>query len=58
MFEHSEHLVRLSVEWLRLFVEAVLGGTPPPIPGTEGRRNVRIAEAAYESARTGHPVSP
>lgn len=23
MFEHSEHLVRLSVEWLRLFVEAL-----------------------------------
>jgi uncharacterized membrane protein len=23
MFEHTEHLVRLSVEWLRLFVEAL-----------------------------------
>lgn len=26
MFEHSEHLVRLSVEWLRLFVEALGAG--------------------------------
>lgn len=42
---------------LRLFVEAVLQGAPAPIPGSEGRRNVRIAEAAYESARTGQPVS-
>jgi predicted dehydrogenase len=42
---------------LRLFVEAVRSGGPPPVPGTEGRRNVRIAEAAYESARTGRPVS-
>jgi predicted dehydrogenase len=42
---------------LRLFVEAVLNGTPPPIPGREGKRNVVIAEAAYESARTGQPVT-
>lgn len=41
---------------LRLFVESVLNGTPPPIPGAEGKRNVRIAEAAYESARSGQPV--
>ena len=43
---------------LRLFVEAVRTGTPPPIPGAEGRRNVAIAEAAYESARIGQPVAP
>ncbi|HTE16857.1 MAG TPA: Gfo/Idh/MocA family oxidoreductase [Armatimonadota bacterium] len=42
---------------LRLFVEAVQNGTPPPIPAAEGRRNVAIAEAAYQSARTGQPVS-
>jgi predicted dehydrogenase len=41
---------------LRLFVEAVQRGGPSPIPGAEGRRNVAIAEAAYESARTGQPV--
>ena len=40
---------------LRLFVEAVQNGTPPPIPGPEGKRNVVIAEAAYESARTNRP---
>ncbi len=42
---------------LRLFVEAVRGGTPVPVTAREGRRNVRIAEAAYESARTGHAVA-
>ncbi len=42
---------------LRLFVEAVLNGSAPAIPGSEGRRNVAIAEAAYESARTGQPVA-
>lgn len=41
---------------LRLFVEAVQQGAPTPISGVEGRRNVAIAEAAYESARTGQPV--
>lgn len=42
---------------LRLFVESVQSGTPPPVPGPEGKRNVAIAMAAYESARTGVPVS-
>jgi UDP-N-acetylglucosamine 3-dehydrogenase len=42
---------------LRLFVEAVQTGSPVPIPGTEAKRNVAIAQAAYESARTGKPVS-
>ena len=43
---------------LRLFIEAVLSGAPVPIPASEGRRNVAIAEAAYESARTGRPITP
>lgn len=43
-------------EELRRFVEAIRAGGPSPIPGEEGRRNVIIAEAAYESARTGRPV--
>jgi predicted dehydrogenase len=41
---------------LRLFIEAAQQGLPSPIPGNEGRRNVAIAEAAYESARIGRPV--
>ncbi len=41
---------------LRLFVESVLERQPEPISGLEGRRNVEIAVAAYESARTGRPV--
>lgn len=42
---------------LRLFVEAAQSGAPSPIPGSEGKRNVVIAEAAYESARTGQPIT-
>jgi predicted dehydrogenase len=49
-----ENAVRKEV---RLFVEAVQTGTPPPVPGSEGRQNVAVAEAAYESARLGRPVS-
>jgi len=41
---------------LRLFVETILTGAPSPIPAADGRRNVAIAEAAYESARTGEAV--
>ncbi|MBM3456963.1 MAG: Gfo/Idh/MocA family oxidoreductase [Armatimonadetes bacterium] len=41
---------------VRLFVEAVQQGLPSPIPGAEGRENVRVAEAAYQSAETGEPV--
>jgi len=41
---------------LRLFVEAVQSGGPSPVPGHEGRRNVAIAEAAYQSAREGRPI--
>lgn len=41
---------------LRLFVEAVRDGAPSPIPGSEGRANVAVAEAAYESAERGIPV--
>jgi predicted dehydrogenase len=42
---------------LRLFIESVLSGTPPPITAAEGRRNVAVAEAAYRSARTAQPVT-
>ncbi|MGQ9526044.1 MAG: Gfo/Idh/MocA family protein [Armatimonadota bacterium] len=41
---------------LRLFVEAVLTGGKPPVPGREGRAAVELALAAYASARTGQPV--
>jgi predicted dehydrogenase len=43
---------------LRLFFEALRSGTPVPITAAEGRHNVAIALAAYESARTGQPVTP
>jgi predicted dehydrogenase len=41
---------------LRAFVEAVSNGTPPPVPGIEGRRAVAVAVAAYRSAEEGRPV--
>src|SRR5204863_8591781 len=41
---------------LRAFVEAASGGTPPPVPGVEGRRGVAVAGAAYRSAEEGRPI--
>ena len=41
---------------VREWVDAVLDDTPVTIPGIEGRKAVELAEAAYESARTGQPV--
>ena len=41
---------------LRLFVESIAAGTEPPVPGSEGLANVRVAEAAYRSAEIGAPV--
>lgn len=42
---------------LRDFVSAVRSGDSPAISGREGVREVRVVEAAYESAETGDPVS-
>ena len=44
------------VREVREFVEAVLEDKPVTIPGEEGRANVEVAQAAYESARTGQLV--
>jgi predicted dehydrogenase len=41
---------------LRLFVESIAAGAPPPVPGIEGRRAVAVAIAAYRSAEEGRPV--
>lgn len=41
---------------LRAFVEAIAAGAPPPVPGTEGRRAVAVAVAAYRSAEEGRAV--
>lgn len=38
------------------FVHALTTGSPMPIPANDGLRAVEIAEACYESARTGSPV--
>ena len=41
---------------VREWVDAVLDDTPVTIPGSDGRKAVELAEAAYESARSGKPV--
>ena len=38
------------------FVDAILEGREPAVPGREGRRSVELICAIYESARTGKPV--
>jgi predicted dehydrogenase len=44
------------VREVREFVESVLEDKPVTIPGEEGRAAVEVAQAAYESARTGQVV--
>jgi predicted dehydrogenase len=39
------------------FVDAVANNRPPAVTGTDGLREVRVVDAAYESADTGEPVS-
>jgi myo-inositol 2-dehydrogenase / D-chiro-inositol 1-dehydrogenase len=40
----------------RAFVDAVVNGTPAPVTAHDGLMSVRIAEAIYESVRSGAPV--
>ena len=42
---------------IRVFVDAVLSDTTPPITGVDGRAAVEIALAAYQSVETGKPIS-
>ncbi len=44
------------VDTLWAFLEAVRAGGPMPISGLDGQRAVEIADACYESARTGQPI--
>ncbi|HUT31922.1 MAG TPA: Gfo/Idh/MocA family oxidoreductase [Planctomycetota bacterium] len=41
---------------LRDFVESVLNGTEPPVPGAEGRAAVEVGVAAYQSIECGETV--
>jgi len=44
-------------EMVCAFVDAVRDDTPPPVTGIDGLRAVEVALGAYESARTGEPVT-
>ncbi len=45
------------VRWeLRLFLDALLEGRPPPVTGEDGRMAVAMAEAAYASLESGLPA--
>ncbi|MEM3694222.1 MAG: Gfo/Idh/MocA family oxidoreductase [Candidatus Bathyarchaeia archaeon] len=43
-------------EALAKFVESILEGKDPPIPGEDGVRAWKVVDAAYRSARTGKPI--
>ncbi len=45
------------VDTLQAFLEALRAGEPMPISGLDGQRAVEIADACYESAQTGQPVT-
>lgn len=42
--------------FLDRFAEAVFAGTPPEIPGEEGRKTLEVILAAYQSGEEHHPV--
>jgi len=41
---------------LRDFMECIIAGTEPPVPGSEGRANVEVGVAAYQSIECGETV--
>ncbi|MBO8163516.1 MAG: Gfo/Idh/MocA family oxidoreductase [Brevibacillus sp.] len=40
----------------RLFIDAIVEGTKPPVSAEDGFRSIRLLEAIYESARTGKRI--
>jgi predicted dehydrogenase len=50
----TKHYHRLHI---REFLQAILAGRPPMVPGAEGRKTVEIFTAIYRSQRDGRPVS-
>ncbi|WP_126427145.1 Gfo/Idh/MocA family protein [Brevibacillus marinus] len=45
------------VEEDRLFIDAIVNGTEPPVTAEDGFRSLRLLEAIYESATTGKKVN-
>jgi myo-inositol 2-dehydrogenase/D-chiro-inositol 1-dehydrogenase len=41
----------------RAFIDAIVNGSEPPVTAFDGLMSVRIADAVYESVRSGAPVS-
>jgi myo-inositol 2-dehydrogenase/D-chiro-inositol 1-dehydrogenase len=41
----------------RAFIDAIVNGSEPPVTAFDGLMSVRIADAVYESVRSGTPVS-
>lgn len=44
------------IEEDRLFIDAILKGTKPPVTAEDGYRSIELLEAIYESARTGERI--
>ena len=51
----ERYMSAYAVEWAA-FVDALAEGTSPPVTLADGVAALAVAEAATESARTGHPV--
>jgi predicted dehydrogenase len=49
----TKHYHRLQIQE---FLQAILAGRPPMVPGEEGRKTVEIFTAVYRSQRDGRPV--
>jgi myo-inositol 2-dehydrogenase/D-chiro-inositol 1-dehydrogenase len=40
----------------RAFIESIVNGTPPAVTAFDGYKSVELADAVYESVRTGRLV--
>jgi myo-inositol 2-dehydrogenase/D-chiro-inositol 1-dehydrogenase len=60
--ERSMHQLAKEEKWGyaqedRAFIDAIIGGLPPPVTAFDGYKSVELVDAVYESARTGQSVS-
>lgn len=58
---HDFHQLSIEEKWGyaeedRLFIDAIVHGTNPPVTAEDGYRSIQLLEAIYESARTGKMI--
>ena len=59
---HSFHMVEKEEKWGyvqedKAFIDAILGGTPPPVTADDGFKSVELVESVYHAIRSGARVT-